>query len=48
MWTRAVAAEAENHGISWCYWEFGAGFGAFDRAAGKWRGELQESLLRHR
>jgi len=30
-WTRAVAREAEARGFSWAYWEFGAGFGAYDR-----------------
>ncbi len=26
-WTHYVAREAERRGISWSYWEFGAGFG---------------------
>ena len=47
MWTRSVAGEAERRGISWCYWEFGAGFGVFDRTTGKWREELRQALLRH-
>jgi len=44
-WTRAVAGEAERHGMSWCYWEFGAGFGVFDRDKGEWREKLKSSLL---
>jgi endoglucanase len=44
-WTRAVAREAEKHGMSWCYWEFGAGFGAYDRDTGTWRQPLLRALL---
>jgi endoglucanase len=44
-WTRAVVREAERHAIAWCYWEFGAGFGVFDREAGNWRDQLGSALL---
>lgn len=44
-WTNAVAREAEKHQMSWAYWEFGAGFGAFDRKAGKWREPLLGALV---
>jgi endoglucanase len=44
-WTRAVAREAEKHGMSWAYWEFGSGFGAYDPLAGTWRPPLLRSLL---
>jgi endoglucanase len=44
-WTRAVARAAERHAIAWCYWEFGAGFGVFDRDAGNWRESLKSALL---
>ena len=44
-WTRAVAGEAERREISWCYWEFGAGFGVFDRQTGKWHKKLRQALL---
>jgi endoglucanase len=44
-WTKAVAREAESRGWSWAYWEFCAGFGAYDRQAGKWREELKSALL---
>jgi endoglucanase len=44
-WTGAVAREAEKHGISWCYWEFGAGFGAYDLDARTWRKPLLRAML---
>jgi endoglucanase len=44
-WTRAVAREAERHSMSWAYWEFAAGFGAYDPAAGAWRQPLLHALL---
>jgi endoglucanase len=44
-WTRFVVEEAERLGFSWAYWEFGAGFGAYDREAGKWREPLRAALL---
>jgi endoglucanase len=44
-WTRAVVRAAERHGMAWCYWEFGAGFGVFDRDAGNWRESLKSALL---
>jgi endoglucanase len=45
QWTSAVAREAEKRGFSWAYWEFGAGFGIYDRDAGKWREPLLTALL---
>jgi hypothetical protein len=44
-WTRAVVRESERQRIAWCYWEFGAGFGVFDRDAGNWRESLKSALL---
>jgi endoglucanase len=44
-WTAAVAREAEKHGMSWSYWEFGAGFGVYDRDARTWREPLLKALL---
>jgi endoglucanase len=44
-WTTAVAREAERHKFSWAYWEFGAGFGAYDRQAGRWREPLLRALV---
>ncbi len=34
-WTRAVVEEAEERNIGWCYWEFAAGFGIYDRTQGE-------------
>ncbi len=44
-WTRFVRQEAEVRGISWAYWEFGAGFGIYDRDAGQWNEELLRALI---
>ena len=43
-WTGTLREEAEARGISWSYWEFGAGFGVYDRTAGRWR---VKGCLRH-
>ncbi|MDB5311843.1 MAG: glycoside hydrolase family 5 [Gemmataceae bacterium] len=43
-WTAAVVREAEARGFSWAYWEFGAGFGAYDRDAKAWREPLLRAL----
>lgn len=45
LWTRAVRDEAEKHGMSWAYWEFGSGFGVYDRDAKTWRRPLLEALV---
>jgi endoglucanase len=44
-WTAFVRQEAEKRGIPWAYWEFGAGFGVYDRDAGAWREELLRALI---
>lgn len=44
-WSAAVARAAESRGMSWAYWEFGAGFGVYDRDANAWRAPLKEALL---
>ena len=44
-WTETVAREARERGFSFAYWEFGAGFGAYDRDSGKWRESLKNALL---
>jgi endoglucanase len=44
-WTAAVVREAEARNFSWAYWEFGAGFGAYDRQAKKWREPLLKALI---
>ena len=43
-WTDYVCRAAEKRGFSWTYWEFGAGFGAYDRDAGQWREILLKAL----
>jgi endoglucanase len=44
-WTRAVVHEAEARGFSWAYWEFGSGFGAYDRDKKQWRQPLLDALM---
>ena len=44
-WTRYVRQEAERRGFAWSYWEFGAGFGVYDRDADVWRTGLLEALV---
>jgi endoglucanase len=44
-WTAFVAREAEARNMSWGYWEFDQGFGAYDRDAGDWRPEIIEALI---
>lgn len=43
-WTYAVARLAEAYGFGWGYWEFGAGFGIYDREASAWRQDLATVL----
>ena len=44
-WTAFVRSEAERLGMSWAYWEFGAGFGIYDPAKDEWRTPLKNALL---
>jgi endoglucanase len=44
-WTTFVAREAERRSIHWAYWEFGAGFGIYDRTIGEWRDPLLRALI---
>ena len=44
-WTTFVREEAEARGISWAYWEFGSGFGVYDRAAEQWHEGLLKALI---
>jgi len=41
LWTQAVVMVCEDREISWGYWEFGAGFGAFDISTGEWTDLIQ-------
>lgn len=44
-WTSYIARAAEQRGFAWAYWEFGAGFGIYDRAARRWRDDLLKALM---
>lgn len=44
-YTAFVARTAESLGMSWAYWEFGAGFGAYERGTGTWKEELLTALV---
>jgi endoglucanase len=44
-WTAFVARAAEQRGMSWAYWEFCAGFGAYDATAQSWRQPLLDALM---
>jgi endoglucanase len=44
-WTRYMVARAEKLGLSWAYWEFCAGFGAFDPRGNAWHEPLKDALL---
>ena len=45
MWTTFVRQTAEKYHISWAYWEFGAGFGIYDRENNRWRKGLLHALI---
>jgi len=44
-WTTFLRSEADKRGISWAYWEFCAGFGAYDQDKRAWRDELLDALI---
>jgi endoglucanase len=44
-WTAFLRAEAEQRDIAWAYWEFGAGFGVYDRANRVWNEPLLSALI---
>ena len=44
-WTTFMREEAEARGMSWAYWEFGSGFGVYDRAAEQWHEGLLRALI---
>jgi endoglucanase len=45
-WTACCARTAESLGIGWTYWEFCAGFGAYDPEARQWHLPLLDALTR--
>jgi len=44
-WTEYVARKAEEHAMSWSYWEFCAGFGVYDQSKQAWNDPLLTALL---
>ncbi len=44
-WTNFVRSTAEQLGMAWAYWEFGAGFGIYDRDKKSYRTDLTKALL---
>ncbi len=44
-WTEFVTRQAETRGWSWAYWEFCAGFGAYDPERQVWRTALVKALV---
>lgn len=44
-WTEWVVRLCEERGISWAYWEFGCGFGAYDIKNDCWKRELMSVLI---
>jgi endoglucanase len=44
-YTAFVREQAEARGFAWAYWEFGAGFGVYDRDADAWRSDLLAALI---
>ena len=44
-WTRHLARDAEAKGIAWCYWDFDAGFGVFDRKQDEWNVPIHGALV---
>ncbi|MDR8392045.1 glycoside hydrolase family 5 protein [Aliifodinibius sp. S!AR15-10] len=44
-WTTFIRNAAEERNFSWSYWEFGAGFGIYDREKNQWRDGLLKALV---
>jgi endoglucanase len=44
-WTTFLRSQAEARDISWAYWEFASGFGAYDPATAEWRKPLLSALV---
>ena len=44
-WTTAVREDAEKRNMSWAYWEFGAGFGVYDRTKKAYIAPLLNALV---
>ncbi|MCB0281647.1 MAG: glycoside hydrolase family 5 protein [Calditrichaeota bacterium] len=44
-WTNFIVSEAEADGFSWAYWEFIAGFGAYNGTENNWNEPLLNALI---
>jgi endoglucanase len=44
-WTAFIAREAEARDMSWAYWEYDSGFGAYDSAENNWHAALIDALV---
>ena len=44
-WTSYIREQAESLEIPWAYWEFGAGFGVYDRENDRWNDGLLRALI---
>ena len=44
-WSEHVARFAEDAGFGWCYWEYKAGFGVWDRTDESWNTFLTDALF---
>jgi endoglucanase len=45
IWTKYIRTAADERNFSWAYWEFGAGFGVYDRENEVWRSGLLDALI---
>ncbi|MFC1569027.1 glycoside hydrolase family 5 protein [bacterium] len=45
IWTDYVARRAEAYGFAWAYWEFGSGFGIYNRDTKMWQMDLRRALI---
>lgn len=45
LWTGYVVNLCQQYNFSWAYWEFCAGFGAYDRTTGAWNTQLLGALI---
>ena len=44
-WTQFIVEEAGRRKMDWAYWEFCAGFGAYDPQRGEWFEPIKRALL---
>ncbi|MDA3900709.1 MAG: glycoside hydrolase family 5 protein [Spirochaetes bacterium] len=44
-WTAFICRESERRKYSWAYWEYAAGFGAYDPLNNSWRSWLKDALI---